>query len=529
MAPGAVAPLTSSNTLGGREFPAVTWYKEKGLRRLYFLLSTVILVSATNGFDGSMMNNLQIISYWHDYFNPSSSQLGLLNAILSVGSICAIPISPILADWRGRRFAIIIGLFTMALGVALQTASIQLGMFIGARFLIGFGISLAQGAAPLLVTELAHFQHRARITSLYNTTWYLGSILAAWSTFGTSKILSTWSWRIPSLLQAAPALIMLTFIYWVPESPRWLISRERSEEALDILARYHANGNVNDELVQYEFAEIRETIALEATFAKKGISELWATKGNRHRMLICLFAGLFSQWSGNSLVSYYISVILTQVGITNQDTQFVINGCLNIWNGIVAIGMAFAIDRVGRRLLFLTSCGGMLVMFVSWTIASKFAIVNLSHPAGNAVVAFIFLFYMFYNTAWSGLLVGYTVEILPYEIRARGLAVMFLFVQLALFFNNYVNPVALSSISWKYYCVFDAFLAFEFLVVYFLFVETRYTPLEEIAKYFDGDEAKVGGTAGTELGKEVVATLESKGQIVATSEVLEHAKASDIA
>jgi len=493
---GAVVPPSrGANIIGGREFPQVTWYKDAGLRRLYLLLGTVILVSATNGFDGSMMNGLQAVDNWKNYFNPSPAQKGLLNAIMSVGSICAIPISPWLADWRGRRVAIIIGLCIMFVGVALQTASQNLQMFTGSRFLIGFGISLAHGAAPLLVTELAHMQHRAKITSLYNTTWYIGSIIAAWTTYGTFRIQNTWSWRIPSVLQAAPASIMLLSIWFVPESPRWLVSRDRHDEALAVLAKYHANGDLNDDMVQYEFTEIKETIELEAKLGKTNISELWATRGNRRRMLICIFAGLFSQLSGNSLVSYYMTDILNSIGIRDQNTQLIINGVLNIWNMIIATSMAFAVDRAGRRPLFLISTAGMLVMFICWTISSKFAAENGSKPAGNAVVAMIFLYYTFYNAAWSGLLVGYTVEILPFEIRARGMAVMFLFVNLALFFNNYVNPVALDSIGWKYYIVYCVWLAVELAVVYFFFVETRYTPLEEIAKYFDGADARVSPLA----------------------------------
>ncbi|CCX12143.1 general substrate transporter [Pyronema domesticum] len=491
MAPGAVAPSAGGNILGGKEFPPVTWYKDPGLRKLYFLLATVIMVSATNGFDGSMMNGLQTVKNWINYFHPSDPQRGLLNAIMSVGSMCAIPIAPWLADWRGRRVAIVIGIIIMFVGVALQTASVNLGMFTASRFLIGFGVSLAHGAAPLLVTELAHFQHRARITSLYNTTWYIGSIIAAWTTYGTFSINSTWSWRIPSILQAAPAAIMLSCIWLVPESPRWLISRDRNEEALKILADYHANGNDQDELVQFEYTEIKEVIALEANAAKQSISELWSTKGNRHRMLICITAGLFSQLSGNSLVSYYIGDILKQIGIRDQKTQNIINGCLMIWNMIVAGGMAFAVDKVGRRLLFLTSTAGMGIIFICWTIASKYAVENHIKGAGSAVVAMIFLYYTCYNLAWSGLLIGYTVEILPFEIRARGMAVMFFFVNIALFFNNYVNPIALTDISWKYYIVYCVWISFEFVVVYFLFVETRYTPLEEIAAYFDDDNKVV--------------------------------------
>lgn len=309
---------------------------------------------------------------------------------------------------------------------------------------------------------------------------------------------------------------MVLFIFWVPESPRWLISRDRHEEALKILGHYHGEGNVDDELVQYEFQEIKETIALEATLKKRGISELWATKGNRHRMLICIFAGLFSQWSGNSLVSYYIDKILDSIGIRDQDTKLVINGVLMIWNMIVAGGMAFAVDRFGRRPLFLASTGGMCIMFIPWTIASKYAAENGSSTAGNAVVAFIFLYYTCYNLAWSGLLVGYTVEILPFEIRAKGMAVMFMFVNLALFFNNYVNPIAMEEIGWKYYIVYCCWLAVETIFVYFFFVETRYTPLEEIAKYFDGDDARVGGEGATTLAKEKLAQLEDDGKLGAT-------------
>lgn len=255
-------------------------------------------------------------------------------------------------------------------------------------------------------------QHRAKITSLYNTTWYIGSIIAAWTTYGTFRIENTWSWRIPSLLQAAPASIMIISIWFVPESPRWLISRDRHQEALEILATYHANGNQDDDLVRYEFIEIKETIELELKAKRSsGISELWRTKGNRHRMAICIAAGFFSQWSGNSLVSYYMTKVLNMVGIVDEQTQLVINGILNIWNMIVACGMAFAVDKVGRRKLFLTATAGMLAMYILQTIATRYAVLALDEgttnkAAGNVVVAGIFLFYTFYNLAWSGLLIG---------------------------------------------------------------------------------------------------------------------------
>lgn len=82
---------------------------------------------------------------------------------------------------------------------------------------------------------------------------------------------------------------------------------------------------------------------------------------------------------------------------------------------------------------------------------------------------------------------------------------MFLFIDLALFFNSYVNPVALDALNWKYYIVYDVWLFIELVVVYFFYIETRNTPLEEIVKYFDGDAALLGGDLATEKARQILA------------------------
>lgn len=90
--------------IGGKAFPLIKWWKYKSLRKLYLLISVLMLTSITNGFDGSMMNGLQTLSYWRDYFDhPSPSTLGLLNAIFSIGQVAAIPFIPFFADRFGRK------------------------------------------------------------------------------------------------------------------------------------------------------------------------------------------------------------------------------------------------------------------------------------------------------------------------------------------------------------------------------------------------------------------------------------------
>ena len=89
-------------------------------------------------------------------------------------------------------------------------------------------------------------------------------------------------------------------------------------------------------------------MALEKEFSNRGISELWSTKGNRHRLLIVITAGLFSQTAGSGIVSYYIFLVLDQIGITDSNSQLILNGCLTIFNMCIATGMAFTVDKFGK-------------------------------------------------------------------------------------------------------------------------------------------------------------------------------------
>ena len=147
-------------------------------------------------------------------------------------------------------------------------------------------------------------------------------IVCTWLVFGTKRIDGDWSWRIPTIVQALPSIIQLIFIYWIPESPRWLISKERYDEALNILGYYHANGDNNDPTVQFEFHEIKETLRLEFLYTKtSSYFDFFKSRGNRYRLLLIISLGLFSQWSGNSLVSYYAVDVYKSIGITDDDTQ----------------------------------------------------------------------------------------------------------------------------------------------------------------------------------------------------------------
>lgn len=121
-------------------------------------------------------------------------------------------------------------------------------------------------------------------------------------------------------------------------------------------------------------------------------------------------------------MSYYLTGVLDTIGIKDSDTQLQINGYLTIVQLISGVGICFFVDKFGRRPLFLTSCVGMLVSFIVETIGSARYAETENAGAGKAVIVFIFIYYIFYNLGFCGLLVSYSAEILPYRIRAKVIA-----------------------------------------------------------------------------------------------------------
>ena len=106
---------------------------------------------------------------------------------------------------------------------------------------------------------------RGRITSLYNTGYFGGAIPAAGIGLATSSMSSDWAWRIPILIQAIPAIIVMIAVWFLPESPRWLYLHGREQEAFAILARYHGNGDVNNAIVQLQIKEFKDNIDQDAS------------------------------------------------------------------------------------------------------------------------------------------------------------------------------------------------------------------------------------------------------------------------
>ncbi|KZP23824.1 general substrate transporter [Athelia psychrophila] len=420
---------------------------------------------------------------------PEGNILGLMNSAQNIGGLAALPLSPFISDRFGRRKTILTGSCFLLCGVVLQGLALSVDMFIGSRVIIGFGVTLLTNAAPLLIAELAYPTQRGKITSMYNTLWYSGSIISAWACYAAFNWggATQWTWRGPTLLQAIGPILQICLIWFIPESPRFLASRGLESEASKVLARYHSNsGSEQDSIVLFEMAQIRHALKLEKETSKGNFWQLWTTRGNLKRLRIICAVALFSQLSGNGLVSYYISLVLDGVGIESINTKTAINGGLQVWNLAFAMTGALLVDKVGRRPLFLISTIGMLATFSMWTLTTALFSARNNDAAAKATVPIMFIYFAFYDICYTPLLISYTLEILPYGIRAKGFAIMF-----ALVFDQFVNPVVLDMIGWKYYLAYCVWLIAEVAFVFKYIVETKGRTLEETAALFDGEKPQL--------------------------------------
>lgn len=209
------------------------------LSRATFVLT---LASTNNGYDGSLLNGLYATP---DFTDALGNHTGAILDAISNGMMSGVFLSlcfiPHVIDKWGRKTGVIIGNVLILIGFLLQSCSgtwISSGikdsrgiyaMFLLPRIVLGAGVSFLSVSAPALISEISYPAHRQVCTSLYNTCWYLGVLVAAWVTYGTRNMGHRSNWRAPSILQGLFPAVQLFLIFWVPESPRYYVYQNREK------------------------------------------------------------------------------------------------------------------------------------------------------------------------------------------------------------------------------------------------------------------------------------------------------------
>lgn len=494
--------------------------------KLYGIMGIGYLVSTLNGFDSSLMGSINAMKAYQNTFGLTGegSSTGIIFIIYNLGQIAAFPFCGFFADGYGRRICIMVGCGLVLVGTAVQATANGMGQFIGGRFLLGFGAAIASAAGPAYTVELAHPAYRGTMAGMYNNFWWVGNILAGWTTYGTNLHMgnTSWAWRIPTIVQCILPSIVMALIMFFPETPRWLLAKDRREEAIAIMAKYHGDGDANSPIVQLQLHEITEDFAQTRNDNPWwDFRELANTRAARYRLAMVIAMAFFGQWSGNNVVSYFMPAMVKNAGITDPNKQLLINAINPIFSMLAAIYGATLLDRLGRRKMLLGGLWGGLfcyILLTAFTATADTATTNTAtadtatakpnNKLAYGTIVSIYLFGIFFAWGWTPLQTLYAVECLENRTRVKGSGLNFLFLNIAMVVNTYGISIGIEKIKWKLYIVYIVWICVEIVVIFFFFVETAGKTLEELKDIFEAPNPK------KESLKRAKVEIDERGQVL---------------
>ncbi|GKT47445.1 lactose permease [Colletotrichum spaethianum] len=446
-----------------------------------------------NGYDSALLGSINALPNYTQYFGlpaNGNASTGIVFAIFQVGQMCG-ALFIWMADWYGRTWHIFFGCLGVCIGAIITALSTSLPMFIGGRFILSFFATCAHTSAPLYLVELAPATYRGTIAGLYNTFYNVGSILATSAVYSCHRYLSEkgdLDWRIPLWLQMVCPGLVCVFIKFFPESPRWLVAQDRHDEAKTIIATYHTNGDQNHPLVVLQMKEMISSVKPTNVACWKDLFDLRVlvdSRSSRYRLMLNVAFSWFGQFSGNNIISYYLPIMLSGVGITDTSTKLVLNIVYSVVGWVFSTVGSRLHDVIGRRKMLITTTSGMTVCLAIVAGCSAGYTDYGNTTASTVSIVFIFVFGAVFATGFTPMQPIYPAEVVSNKMRAKAMGTFKLTAGAAGFLNTFVGPIALSNIGYWFYVFFVVWDSFEVLFMYFFFVETRGFTLEELDEVFE--------------------------------------------
>ncbi|KAK7206013.1 putative hexose carrier protein [Myxozyma melibiosi] len=435
------------------------------------------------GFMGGLTTNTEFLN---QFGNPNSTLLGFLVSAYEVGAMFGALAQFAVGDYfGGRKNNNIIGISTLIVGAAIQTSSFSQGQFIAGRIVAGLGLGVVTTVIPIWLSECTVPKSRGRMMAMQLSTMILGLIIANWLDYGMAEHhTGSIQWRLPCGFQIVFAIFVLALIPWLPESPRYLASAGKNEEAEYALAALRGGFPETPEIA-YEFKEIKYAIAVESEDVG-GWSDIFHDNGisGFTRVAIAFSANFFQQMSGvNVMSSLGPYVFENSIGMSSHNAMLV-SGGLQVWYFLSSLVPWYAVDKFGRRKLFLT---GSIGMFSCMTLSAIFVGVN-TKGTGYAAAAVLYIFHSFFTLGWQSNMWVYPSELLPLRLRLRGGALSVVSQWMFTFVVVEITPVMIDNIGYKSYIVFAIFNLCTLPLVYFCYPETSRQPLEVIDLLFADKE-----------------------------------------
>ena len=458
---------------------------------LIFLSVVAALGGFLFGYDTAVISGT--IAQVTQLFQLDALQQGWYVGCALVGSIVGVLFAGILSDKLGRKLTMVISavLFsTSALGCALSADFTQLVIY---RIIGGVGIGVVSIVSPLYISELAVAQYRGRLVSLYQlavTVGFLGAYLVnyqllAWAESGTqlsvdwlNKVFITEVWRGMLGMETLPAILFFIIIFFIPESPRWLIVRGKELKAVNILEKiYNSITEAKSQLEETKSVLTSETRSEWSLLMKPGIFKA---------VIIGVCIAILGQFMGVNAVLYYGPSIFENAGLSGGDSLFyqVLVGLVNTLTTILALVI---IDKVGRKKLVYYGVSGMVVSLI---LIGLYFLFGDSLGVSSLFLLIFFLFYVF-CCAVSICAVVFVLLSEMYPTKVRGLAMSI--AGFALWIGTYLigqlTPWMLQNLTPAGTFFLFALMCVPYmLIVWKLVPETTGKSLEEIERYWTRSE-----------------------------------------
>jgi len=457
------------------------------------------------GYDTGTISGILAMPYWQRLFstgfvdtdgnkNITTSQESAIVSILSGGTFFGALASPFLTDYLGRRPGLLISTWVFNLGVILQTAATSIPLFLAGRFFAGFGVGLISAMIPLYQSETAPKWIRGAIVGAYQWAITIGLLLAAVVNNATSKRNDTGSYRIPIAVQFGWSLILFGGMLLLPETPRFLIKKNRPEDASRALGRIRRLP-ADHPAIQHEIAEIRANHDFEASLGKSSYLDCFRPPILKRQATGMLLQAL-QQLTGINFIFYYGTKYFQNSGVSSGFVISMITSAINVCSTVPGM---YAIDKWGRRPLLFWGAVGMCVSQFIVAMCGTFSTgqrdtgeIYVKNIAGQkAAVSFVCIYIFFFASTWGPLAWVVTGEIFPLKTRAKSLsmttatnwllnwAIAYSTPYLVNYGHGFANLQSKIFFIWFGCC----FLCIAF--VYFMIYETKGLSLEEVDQLYE--------------------------------------------
>ncbi|EDK41195.2 hypothetical protein PGUG_05293 [Meyerozyma guilliermondii ATCC 6260] len=429
----------------------------------------------------------------HDEYTLSNVRTGLMVAIFNIGcAVGGIFLSKV-ADMYGRRVGLMFSMLIYVIGIIVQISSSDkwYQICIG-RAITGLSVGIVSVLCPLFIGESAPKKLRGTLVVVFQLFITLGIFLGYCTTYGTKTYDDSRQWRIPLGLCFAWAILLVSGMLLMPESPRYLIEKNKIEEAKKSIAR--SNSTTPDNPAVYtEVQLIQAGIEREKIAGNASWTQLITGKPKiLSRVIMGIMLQSLQQLTGDNYFFYYGTTIFKAVGLQDSFETSIILGVVNFASTFLGI---YVIDRYGRRKCLLTGSACMFVCFIIYSVLGSVNLYNNGYddltdtnkPTGNAMIFITCLYIFFFASTWAGGVFCIVSESYPLRIRSKAMSVATAANWLWGFLISFFTPFITSAIHFYYGFVFAGCLLFSFFYVFFFVRETKGLTLEEVDELYSQD------------------------------------------